>query len=44
MKDRQKIEENIMKPERNLSVKRNQERYINEKRVINNMKENPKVL
>ena len=44
MKDRRKIEESIVETETILSEKRNQERYINEKRVINNMKENPKVL
>ena len=44
MKDRRKIEESIVETETILSEKRNQERYINEKRIINNMKENPKVL
>ena len=44
MKDRRKFEENIIETEKMLSIKRNQERYINEKRVIHNMKENPKVL
>ena len=44
MKDRRKIEESIIETEKILSEKRNQERSINEKRVINNMKENPKVL
>ena len=44
MKDRRKIEESIIETEKILSEKRNQERNINEKRVINNMKENPKVL
>merc|ERR1712029_812796 len=43
-KDRRKIEENIIETEKILSEKRNQERSVNEKRVINNMKENPKVL
>ena len=44
MKDRRKIEEKIIETETILSMNRNQERYINEKRVIHNMKENPKVL
>ena len=44
MKGRWKIEESIIETETILSEKRNQERNINEKRVINNMKENPKVL
>ena len=44
MKDRRKIEESIFETEKILSEKRNQERSINEKRVINNMKENLKVL
>ena len=44
MKDKQKIKESIIGTETILSEKRNQERNINEKRVINNMKENPKVL
>ena len=44
MNDRRKIEENIIETETILSMNRNQERYINEKRVIHNMKENPKVL
>ena len=44
IKDKRKIEENIIETETILSMNRNQERYINEKRVINNMKENPKVL
>ena len=44
MKNRRKIEESIVETETALSEIRNQERYINEKRVINNMKENPKVL
>ena len=44
MKDRRKIKENIIETEIRLPMSRNQEIYINEKRVINNMKENPKVL
>ena len=44
MKNKRKIEENIIETEKILSEKRNQERNINEKRVINNMKDNPKVL
>merc|ERR1711874_585764 len=44
MKDRRKIEESIIETEKILLEKRNQERNIKEKRVINNMKENPKVL
>ena len=44
LKDRRRIEESIIETEKILSEKRNQERSINEKRVINNMKENPKVL
>ena len=44
MKNKRKIEENIIETEKILAKKRNQERNINEKRVINNMKDNPKVL
>merc|ERR1711874_783577 len=44
VKDRRKIEESIIETEKIQLEKRNQERYIKEKRVINNMKENPKVL
>ena len=44
MKMKRKIEESIIETEKILSEKRKQERYINEKRVINNMKENSKVL
>ena len=44
IKDKRKIEENIIETETILSMIKNQERYINEKIVINNMKENPKVL
>ena len=38
------VEESIIETEKALSKNRKQERYINEKRVINNMKDNPKVL
>ena len=44
MKKKRKIEESIIETEKALSKNRKQERYINEKRVINNMKDNPKVL
>ena len=44
MEGKRKIEESIIETETILSEKRNQEKNINEKRVINNMKENPKVL
>ena len=36
MNDRRKIEESIIETEKILSEKRNQERNINKKRVINN--------
>ena len=42
--DKQRIQKNIIETEMKLSEHRNQERSMNEKRVIENMKDKPKIL